>query len=107
MQNAIREGMARAECYGTAVASIQNSHHTACLSCNLQEATDKGYAIGLMTEILSGYLSGRGRAEKRDGWSASITLTLYAPDALAGMDTYLRQVDALVSACTRVLIFPR
>lgn len=203
VQNAVREGMARAERYGTAVISIQNSHHAACLSCYLQEATDngfaifialtdpghrsvapfggtspvltsnpiafgaptsgqpilidmstsmitngaasrklktgeqfdwpvlqdaqgnpstdpavlttnppgtilplggveaghKGYAIGLMTEVLSGCLSGRGRAEKRDGWSASITITLYAPGALAGTDTYLRQVDALVNAC--------
>ncbi|WP_413738247.1 Ldh family oxidoreductase [Sodalis sp. RH21] len=63
------------------------------------EAGHKGYALGLMVEILSGCLSGGGRAEPHEGWSASMTITLYSPQAMGGSQAYLKQIDALVRAC--------
>ncbi|QKJ86311.1 Ldh family oxidoreductase [Paramixta manurensis] len=203
IKEAVGKGIARAERYGTATVTIQNSHHTACLSTYLQAATErgfiilialtdpghrsvapfggtqavltsnpialgaptrgapilidmatslatnaavantlaageqfssailldaqgqpscdpavisadppgtilplggieaghKGYALGLIVEILSGCLGGRGRGEQNQGWSAAVTLTLYSPAAMAGSDAYLKQIEALVQAC--------
>ncbi|CAM3792865.1 Ldh family oxidoreductase [Rahnella bruchi] len=203
VQRAVSEAIVRAQRYGTATVSVQNSHHAACLSAYLQAATErgfiifisltdpghrsvapfggigavltsnpialgaptsgepilidmatslatnatvarkqtagehfsspilqdaqgqpsgdpslltgdtpgtilplggtdaghKGYALGLMVEILSGCLSGRGRGEVNEGWSAAITITLHSPAAMAGNDAYLKQIDALVQAC--------
>ena len=63
------------------------------------EAGHKGFSIGLMVELLSGCLSGRGRAEPNEGWSAAVFLLALDPAAFGGREAYLRQVDRLAQAC--------
>jgi L-lactate dehydrogenase len=63
------------------------------------EAGHKGYGLGMMIELLSGCLSGHGRAEPNEGWSAAVFLFVMAPAAFGGEEAYLRQVNALVNAC--------
>ncbi len=62
-------------------------------------AGHKGYGIGMMVELLSGCLSGHGRAEPKDGWSASVFIQIVDPAAFGSTDAYLRQVEALAAAC--------
>ena len=63
------------------------------------DAGHKGYGIGMMVELLSGCLSGRGRAEPNDGWSASVFILTIDPAAFGSNEAYLRQVEALVATC--------
>jgi L-lactate dehydrogenase len=59
----------------------------------------KGAAIGLIVELLTGCLSGFGRAEPHQGWSAALFLLALDPAAFGGEDAYMRQVDHLAEAC--------
>jgi L-lactate dehydrogenase len=63
------------------------------------DAGHKGYGIGMMIELLTGCLSGHGRAEPSEGWSAAVFLLVLDPAAFGTNDTYLRQVGALAAAC--------
>ena len=63
------------------------------------DAGHKGYGIGLMVELLTGCLSGHGRAEPKDGWSASVFIQMIVPAVFGGTEAYLRQVGALAAAC--------
>lgn len=63
------------------------------------DAGHKGYGIGMMVELLTGCLSGHGRAEPKDGWSASVFILIIDPAAFGGTEAYLRQVEALTAAC--------
>lgn len=55
----------------------------------------KGSAISLMVELLTGCLSGRGRADAFEGWSAAAFLLILDPAAFGGRDQYLRQAEKL------------
>ncbi len=63
------------------------------------EAGHKGFSIGLMVELLTGCLSGRGRAEGGDGWSAAVFVLVVDPAAFGGADDFRRQVEALAGLC--------
>jgi L-lactate dehydrogenase len=63
------------------------------------DAGHKGYGIGMMVELLTGCLSGHGRAEPKEGWSASIFILMIDPAAFGNRENYLRQVEALAAAC--------
>jgi L-lactate dehydrogenase len=63
------------------------------------DAGHKGYGIGMMVELLSGCLSGHGRAEPKDGWSAAVFILVVDPAAFGSSEAYLRQVEALAAAC--------
>jgi L-lactate dehydrogenase len=63
------------------------------------EAGHKGYGLGLMVELLSGCLSGHGRAEPSEGWSASVFVLALDPAAFGGADAFLKQADWLTAAC--------
>jgi LDH2 family malate/lactate/ureidoglycolate dehydrogenase len=63
------------------------------------EAGHKGFSIGLMVELLTGCLSGRGRAEGGDGWSAAVFILVIDPAAFGGADDFNRQVKALAGLC--------
>jgi LDH2 family malate/lactate/ureidoglycolate dehydrogenase len=63
------------------------------------EAGHKGFSIGLMVELLTGCLSGRGRAEGGDGWSAAVFILVIDPRAFGGADDFDRQVKALAELC--------
>lgn len=59
----------------------------------------KGYAMGLMIEMLTQALAGHGRAEAPTRWGGNVFLQVIDPEAFGGRDAFLRQVDALNSAC--------
>jgi L-lactate dehydrogenase len=59
----------------------------------------KGAAISIMVELLTGCLSGWGRAEPNQGWSAAAFLLILDPAVFGGHTAYLRQVDTLVQLC--------
>jgi LDH2 family malate/lactate/ureidoglycolate dehydrogenase len=63
------------------------------------EAGQKGYGLGLMVELLTGCLTGRGRADTGDGWSAAVLVLCLDPAAFGGADDYRRQVAYLAEAC--------
>lgn len=63
------------------------------------EAGHKGFSIGLIVELLTGCLSGRGRAEGGDGWSAAVFILVIDPAAFAGAADFRRQVEALAGLC--------
>ncbi|WP_011582860.1 MULTISPECIES: Ldh family oxidoreductase [Chelativorans] len=63
------------------------------------EAGHKGFSIGLIVELLTGCLSGRGRAEGDDGWSAAVFVLVVDPAAFGGEEDFQRQVAALVDLC--------
>lgn len=63
------------------------------------EAGHKGFSIGLIVELLTGCLTGRGRAEGGDGWSAAVFILVIDPEAFAGAADFRRQVAALAGLC--------
>lgn len=65
------------------------------------EAGHKGYGLGMMIEVLSGCLSGFGRAEPHGGWSASVFVMAIKPEAFGSTEAYRKQVNWLVDACRR------
>jgi L-lactate dehydrogenase len=56
----------------------------------------KGSAISLMVEFLTGCLSGRGRDEPFEGWSAASFLLILDPAFFGGTEMYLKQAKKLV-----------
>ncbi|MGY3134866.1 LDH2 family malate/lactate/ureidoglycolate dehydrogenase [Bradyrhizobium sp. USDA 4501] len=63
------------------------------------EAGHKGYSLGLIVELLTGCLSGRGRADATDGWSAAVFILVIDLAAFGGADAFRRQVAALAGMC--------
>ncbi len=59
----------------------------------------KGYAWALMNEALTQGLSGYGRADRPTGWTASVLLQVYDPEAFAGQAAFLRQTSHTAAAC--------
>jgi len=59
----------------------------------------KGAAISILVELLTGCLSGWGRAEPDQGWSAAAFLLILDPAVFGGRAAYLRQVETLVQLC--------
>ncbi len=59
----------------------------------------KGYGLGLTVEALTAALAGHGRADPREGWGATVYITIHDPDAYGGKDAFLRQMDWLAKAC--------
>lgn len=59
----------------------------------------KGYGLGLTVEALTAALAGHGRADPREGWGATVYITIHDPDAYGGQDAFLRQMDWLAKAC--------
>ena len=59
----------------------------------------KGYGLTLMVEALTGGLAGFGRANPKEGWGATVHITLYDPDAFGGQAAFLQQMDFIADAC--------
>lgn len=59
----------------------------------------KGYGMALLVESLTGGLAGHGRADPKEGWGATVYLTLHDLDAFGGKDAFLRQMDHLADVC--------
>ena len=63
------------------------------------ESGHKGYALGLLVEMLTEGLAGDGRADPQDGWSANVFLEIFDPAAFAGYRDFVRQTAFLSAAC--------
>lgn len=59
----------------------------------------KGYALGLLVEAVTSGLAGHGRAEPKEGWSASVYLQILDPEAFGGREDFIRQTSWLSAAC--------
>lgn len=59
----------------------------------------KGFAMGLMVEMLTQALAGHGRAEAPTRWGGNVFLQIIDPDAFGGSEAFLREVGALNAAC--------
>ena len=59
----------------------------------------KGYGLTLLVEALTGGLAGRGRADAKEGWGATVFLQIIDPRAFAGLDAFTRQTSHVAEAC--------
>lgn len=59
----------------------------------------KGYGLALLVESLTGGLAGHGRADPKEGWGATVHLTLHDLEAFGGKQAFLRQMDHIANAC--------
>jgi len=59
----------------------------------------KGYGLALMVEALTGGLAGFGRADPKQGWGATVHITLYNIASFSGEPDFLRQMDEIASQC--------
>ena len=62
------------------------------------EAGHKGYGLALMIEMLTGGLAGFGRADKHDGWGATVFVQVIDPDAFGGRAALARQMQWIADA---------
>ena len=78
---------------------MQQDPRGALLPVGGVEYGHKGYALGLLVEMLSGALAGHGRADPQTGWSANVFLEIFDPskhDVLVWLrDTPGQQFDYL------------
>jgi L-lactate dehydrogenase len=63
------------------------------------ELGHKGFALGLIVEILTGGLTGVGRTGSAAEAGNLVYLQLMDPDAFTGLDTFKRDTDLLADAC--------
>ncbi len=59
----------------------------------------KGYGLALLVESLTGGLAGHGRADPKEGWGATVNITLYDLNAFAGKAGFLKQMDEIAKQC--------
>ncbi|MBT2321207.1 Ldh family oxidoreductase [Variovorax paradoxus] len=59
----------------------------------------KGYGLALLVEALTAGLAGHGRADAREGWGATVHLTLHDLQAFGGKPEFLRQMDEIAAQC--------
>jgi LDH2 family malate/lactate/ureidoglycolate dehydrogenase len=78
---------------------MQQTPQGALLPVGGIEYGHKGYALGLLVEMLSGSLAGHGRADPQTGWSANVFLEIFDPSAFGGYRDFVRQSAFLAAAC--------
>jgi L-lactate dehydrogenase len=59
----------------------------------------KGFGLALMVEALTQGLSGFGRKDTEKRWGGSVFLQVMDPDAFAGRDAFVAQMDHLADLC--------
>ncbi|NDV99297.1 Ldh family oxidoreductase [Salipiger sp. PrR002] len=59
----------------------------------------KGFAMGLMVEMLTQALAGHGRVEAPTRWGANVFLQVIDPEAFGGREAFVAQVEHLNEAC--------
>ena len=59
----------------------------------------KGYGMSLMVEALTAGLAGRGRVDPKDGWGATVHVSLYDINAFCGQAEFQRQMDHVAKLC--------
>jgi L-lactate dehydrogenase len=63
------------------------------------ELGHKGFALGLIVEVLTAGLSGTGRADKPAGSGTPVFIQVVDPEAFAGVDALKREASWLAQAC--------
>jgi L-lactate dehydrogenase len=64
-----------------------------------QEYGHKGFGLALMVEALTQGLAGFGRKDTEKRWGGNVFLQLLDPEAFAGRDAFLAQMDFLTDRC--------
>jgi len=59
----------------------------------------KGFGLALMVEALTQGLAGHGRIDAPNRWGANVFLQVMDPEAFAGRDNFLTQMDFIGDAC--------
>jgi L-lactate dehydrogenase len=59
----------------------------------------KGFGLALMVEALTQGLSGLGRKDTEKRWGGNVFLQVLDPDAFAGREAFLEQMDFLTDSC--------
>jgi L-lactate dehydrogenase len=59
----------------------------------------KGFGLALMVEALTQGLAGHGRIDVPNRWGANVFLQVLDPQAFAGRDAFLTQMDFIGNAC--------
>lgn len=59
----------------------------------------KGYAFTLLVEALTGGLAGFGRADPGEGWGATVTVQVFAPECFGGEKDFRRQTEHVAAKC--------
>ncbi|WP_439595816.1 Ldh family oxidoreductase [Falsiroseomonas sp.] len=62
------------------------------------EAGHKGFALGLLIEVLTSALAGHGRAEAPTGWGASVLVMVIDPSRFGGTAAFLRETGWMAQA---------
>lgn len=61
-------------------------------------AGHKGYALGLLVEVLTSGLAGHGRAAEPEGWGASVLVLVLDPARFGGSAAFLREAGWMAAA---------
>ena len=64
----------------------------------------KGFALGLLVEVMTSALAGHGRADNPNRWGASVLVQLIDPEAFGGLDAFTRESSFLAAACRAVRV---
>jgi LDH2 family malate/lactate/ureidoglycolate dehydrogenase len=64
-----------------------------------QDHGHKGYGLSLMVEALTAGLAGRGRVDPKEGWGATVHITLYDIRSFCGEAEFKRQMDHVAQLC--------
>ncbi|MFI5337068.1 MAG: Ldh family oxidoreductase, partial [Opitutales bacterium] len=59
----------------------------------------KGYALGLLVEALTGGLAGHGRADPKEGWTATTYIQVLDPALYGGRPAFAHQMECVAEAC--------
>jgi L-lactate dehydrogenase len=59
----------------------------------------KGFALALLVEALTGGLAGHGRADAKEGWTATVFLQVFDPKLFGGGEAFVRQTEHVAAAC--------
>jgi LDH2 family malate/lactate/ureidoglycolate dehydrogenase len=59
----------------------------------------KGFALGILIEVLTSALAGHGRSNPSGKWGASVFLQVIDPAAFGGRDFFLQETEWLAEAC--------
>ena len=62
------------------------------------DAGHKGFGLGLLIEAMTGGLAGHGRADRPEGWGASVFIQVLDPEAFGGLAAFKRQMDHVAGA---------
>lgn len=80
-------------------ATVIGSGNGALLPVGGQDHGHKGFALGLLVEMLTTGLAGHGRAEGTDRWGASVFVLVLDPEHFGGLEAFNLQAGWIAAAC--------